>query len=95
MCVVLGQKQPFCAQNSPQTRAKHTNEGKRWLHYTCSLTSPCQRALWCSSTPRYVRETAQKRAKKPLNLRNVHQHPETKHGPYLGLRGSKFDSKGT
>ena len=59
------------------------------------VTSPCQRALSCPSTPRYVRETAQKGAKKPQNLRNVHPQPETKHGPYLGLRGSKSDSEGT
>ena len=45
--------------------------------------------------PRYVRETAQKGAKKPQNLRSVHQHPETKNGPYLGLRGSKPNSEGT
>ena len=44
---------------------------------------------------RYVRETTQKGAKKPQNLRNVHQHPETKNGPYLGLRGSKTNSGGT
>ena len=93
ICAVLGQKQPFFAQNSPQTRAKRPNEGKRWLQSTC-LTSPCQRALWCPSTPRYVRETAQKGAKKPQNLRNVHQHPQTKHGPYLGLRGSKSEFRG-
>ena len=37
----------------------------------------------------------QKGAKKPQNLRNVHQHPETKHGPYLGLRGSNPNSEGT
>ena len=37
----------------------------------------------------------QKGAKKPQNLRNVHQHPETKHRRYLGLRGSKSDSEGT
>ena len=28
-------------------------------------------------------------------MRNVHQHPETKHGPYLGLSGSKSDFEGT
>ena len=95
MCAVLGQKQPFFAQNSPQTRAKRPKEGKRWLQSTCGLTSLCQRALLCPSTPRYVRETAQKGAKKPQNLRNVHQHPKTKNGPYLGLRGSKSDSEGT
>ena len=38
---------------------------------------------------------AQKGAKKPQKLRNVHQHPETKNGPYLGLRGSKTNSEGT
>ena len=36
-----------------------------------------------------------KRRQKAQNLRNAHQHPETKHGPYLGLRASKSDSKGT
>ena len=95
ICTVLGQKQPFFAQKSPQNRVKRPNEGKRWLHCTCSVTSPCQRALGCPSTPRYVRETAQTGAQKPQNLRIVHQHPETKHRPYLGLRGSKTDSKGT
>ena len=46
-------------------------------------------------TPRYARETAQKGAKKAQKLRNVHQHLETKNGPYLGLRGSKTNSGGT
>ena len=46
-------------------------------------------------TPRYVRETAQMGAKKPQNLRNVHRRPETKHGPYLGLRGSNPNTEGT
>ena len=33
-------------------------------------------------------ETRPKKApKSPKNLRNAHQHPETKHGAYLGLRG--------
>ena len=27
ICAVLGQKQPFFAQNSPKTRAKRPNEG--------------------------------------------------------------------
>ena len=40
ICAVLGQKQPFFAQNSPKTRVKRSNEGKRCLHYTCVLTSP-------------------------------------------------------
>ena len=44
-CAVLGQKQPFSPQNSPQTRMKRPNEGKRWLHSTCALTLPCQTAL--------------------------------------------------
>ena len=61
----------------------------------CGLTLRCQGAVSCPSTPRYVRETAQKGAKKPQKLRNVHQHPETKNGPYLGLRGSKVNSEGT
>ena len=31
ICAALCQKQPFFAQNSPPTRAKRPNEGKRWL----------------------------------------------------------------
>ena len=38
-------KTAISAQNSPKTRAKRPYEGKRWLHYTCGLTSLCQRAL--------------------------------------------------
>ena len=36
-----------------------------------------------------------KAPKSPKNLRNAHQHPETKHGAYLGLRGSNPNSEGT
>ena len=60
------------------------------LHVRLDFTVPKS-----PSTPRYVRETAQKGAKKPQNLRNVHQHPETKHGPYLGPCGSNPNSEGT
>ena len=46
-----------------------------------------------------VYDMSQKRPKmapeKPRNLRNVHQHPEAKDGPYLGRRGSKPNSEGT
>ena len=41
----FGPKTAIFAQNSPQTRAKRPNEGKRWPQSTCGLTSPCQRAL--------------------------------------------------
>ena len=95
ICAVLGQKQPFFAQDSPSKGSKQPNEGKRLLHFTCGLTFLRPRDLWCPLTPQYVRETAQKGAKKPQKLRNAHQHPETKNGPYLGLRGSKTNSEGT
>ena len=95
ICAVLGQKQPFFAQYSPSKGSKQPSEGKRLLHSTCGLTFSRPRALWCPLTPRYFREMAQKGAKKPQNLRNVHQPPETKNGPYLRLRGSKTNSEGT
>ena len=38
ICAVLGQKQPFFAQNSPGKASKQPNEGKRLLHATCVLT---------------------------------------------------------
>ena len=95
ICAVLGQKQPFFTQNSPSTGSKQPKEGKWLLHSTCGLTFPRPRDLWYPLTPRYVRETAQKGAKKAQKLRNVHQHTETKNGPYLGLRCSKRNSVGT
>ena len=64
ICAVLGQKQPFFAQNGPSTGSKQPNEGKRLLHSTCGLTFSRPRDLWCPLTPRYVRETAQKGTKK-------------------------------
>ena len=63
ICAVLGQKQPFFAQNSPSKSSKQPNEGKRLLHSTCGLTFSQPRDLWCPLTPRYVRETAQKAPK--------------------------------
>ena len=37
ICAVLGQKQPFFAQNGPSKGSKQPNEGKRLLHCTCGL----------------------------------------------------------
>ena len=79
----------FSPKTAPNGRVKCPNEVQRWPDSTCGLTSPCQRALCCPSPPRFVRETAQKGAKRPENLRNVHRQPETKNRIYLGLRRSK------
>ena len=38
ICTVLGQKQPFFAQNSPSKGSKQPNEGKRLLRCMCGLT---------------------------------------------------------
>ena len=57
---VLGQKEAFFAQNSPQTQTKRPNKRKQLLHSTCALIAPSQRAFCCPLTPLYVRETAQK-----------------------------------
>ena len=38
ICAVLGQKQPFFAQNSPSKGSKQPNEGKQLLDSTCGLT---------------------------------------------------------
>ena len=38
ICAVLGQNQPFFAQNSPTKGSKQPNEGKRLVHSTCGLT---------------------------------------------------------
>ena len=80
----LGHKQPFFAQDSPKTWAKRPNEGNWCLHHTCGLTSPCQSALYCPSTPRYVRETAQKGAKKPQICAMCTNTPKPSTGRILG-----------
>ena len=33
-------KQPFSAQNGPETRSKRANDGKRFLHSTCASIAP-------------------------------------------------------
>ena len=45
ICAVLGQKQPFFAQNSPQNPGETPHRREQWIHPTCGLTSPCQGAL--------------------------------------------------
>ena len=34
-------KQPFLGPKGSGTHSKRPNEGKRWVHSTCGLTSPC------------------------------------------------------
>ena len=65
---IWGQKQPFLGQNSPRTHSKQPNKGKVWVHFMCSLTFLCQRALCGPLTPPYVPETAQKGPQKPQIL---------------------------
>ena len=38
ICAVLGQKQPFLAENCPSKGWKQPSEGKQLLHSTCGLT---------------------------------------------------------
>ena len=41
----------FWAKNALEHIQNGQNEGKRWVHSTCRLTSPCQRALCGPLTP--------------------------------------------
>ena len=65
------------------------------MHCTCGLTSLCQEL----SSALQLHDMSEKRPKKapksPQNPRNAHQHPENKHGAYLGLRGPNPNSEGT
>ena len=63
---------------------KRVTTGSKWAKTTCLSIINGLRSL-----------LEKQKTKKPQNLRNVHRHPETKNGPYLGLRGSKSDSEGT
>ena len=67
-------------------------------HFEPILTQFFLHCVKESSSALQLHDMSEKRPKKapksPKNLRNVHQHPETKHGPYLGLRGSNPNSEG-
>ena len=41
----------FWAKKALEHIRKRPNEGKLWVHSTCGLTSPCQRALSSPPTP--------------------------------------------
>ena len=82
-------KQPFFAQKSPQTRAKRPNQGKRWLHSTCGLTSPCQRALSCPSTP-HMSDKRPKKAPKSHKICAMYTNtPKPSTGCILGYVAQK------
>ena len=88
-------KQPFFVQNSPQNPGKTPKRREKvpTLHVRLDFTVSKSPLVPFNSTicPR----NGPKGAKKPQKLRNVHQPPETKHGPYLGLRCSEPNSEGT
>ena len=94
MCAVLGQKQPFSPKTAPKPGRNAQTKG--YGEYTARAAS-LHRVKELSSALQF-HDVSEKRPKKapksPKNLRNAHQHPETKHGPYLGLRGSNPNSKG-
>ena len=95
ICAVLGQKQPFFAQNCPPKSGETPKRREMLATLHVRLLHRVKEPSSAHSTPGHVRETAQKGAKKTENLRNVQQHPETKSVPYLGLRGSNPNSEGT
>ena len=39
-CAFCAPRQPFLAQNCPETRSKRTNERKRFVHITCASIAP-------------------------------------------------------
>ena len=64
----LEPKTAIFGPKKPWNTFKTARRGKRWVHSTCGLTSPCQRALCGPLTPPYVPETAQKDPHKPQIL---------------------------
>ena len=95
ICAVLCPKTAFFGPKRLPNLVKTAKRRKALATFQVRLDLTVSKSPLVPSTPRYVRETAQKGAKKPQKRRNMHQPPETKHGPYLGLRGSKSDSEGT
>ena len=99
ICAILGQKRPFFAQRAQKPGQKAQAKGNGG--YTPRAVSPTRVKEPLGALQLHHRSICPrngpnlKGARKPQNVRNVHQHPETKHRPYLGLRGSKSDSKGT
>ena len=93
ICAVLGQKQPFFTQNSPQTRAKRPNEGKRWhvrLDFTVSKSPlvPFKSAICPKERPK-------KAPKSPKICAMSTNPPKPSTGRILGyVRGSKSEFRG-
>ena len=94
ICAVLGQKKPLSPKIAPKPgRNAQTKENSGNIHVRLDFTVSKSPLVPFNSTicPR----NGPKRCQKAPKRRNMHQPPETKHGPYLGLRGSKSDSEGT
>ena len=90
----FGPKTAIFAKNIPLTRASaQTKEDGG--HNPVRLDFTVSKSPLVPFNSTICPRTAQKGAKKPQKRRNMHQRPETKHGPYPGLRGSKSDSQGT
>ena len=84
-CAFCAPKQPFLAQDSPETQSKRANDGKWLLHSTCASIAPIPRAFSSPLLPRYVRETAQKWPKNGLNVPYLCQtRPKPRTGRILG-----------
>ena len=85
--------QPFLAQNGPKTHSKRPNEGKRLLNFTCaSRNQEPFLALWLHDMSKNRSENGPKWPECALFVSNG---PKTKKGPYLGLRGSRWNSEGS
>ena len=95
ICAILGQKQQFSPKIAPKPgRNAQTKENSghtpraAWLHRVKEPSSALRLHDMSEKRPK-------KAPKSPKNLRHVHQHPETKHGPYLGIHGSNPNLEGT
>ena len=94
-CAVFGQKQPFFAQNGPQTRAKHPKRRETVARLHVQLDFAVSKSPLVPFNSTICPRNGPKRHQKAPKSAHVHLHPKTKHGPYLGLRGSKSDCEGT
>ena len=92
----FGPKTAIFRPKQPQNPGRNA-QTKGYGEYTTRAAS-LHRVKELSSALQF-HDMSEKRPKKapksPKNLRNAHQHPETKHGAYLGLRGSNPNSEGT
>ena len=95
-CALCAPKEPFLAQNGPETHSGQPNKGKRLQTLHVRLDCPVTKSSSLPPNSTICPRNSQKLAKNgPDYAHFVSTSTKTENGSYLGLRGSKPHSEGT